>query len=222
METALNDENDMDAQEREETDQEPTNGEDSVVTPSRSRASSAHPSKDSIDVSGGYSFKRWHSVAWDDEGATEDEGGSQDRWDDQDDVRTERDEDKDWDDFIETDAQRRSRTRESSVCARGVVDLYRFTVLPKAAQPKSVGPGARGNPAAPAATTSDNPNSLGHMVEERRLRIDVPHIPEMSVRSKSPPFTSRRPFRSPGASSKGSTMRSLHTARTTPGRSSRS
>ena len=222
METVFNDENDTDAQEREETDPEPTEDEDSVVTPSRSRASLAHPPNDSIDVFDGYSFKPWLSFTCDDEGATEEEGENQDKREDQDDARTEHNEEnKDWD-FIETDAKRRDRARGSSVFARGVVDLYRFAVFQKGASPKSVGSGARGNLTASAAA-NDNPNSSGPMVEERRLRTGVPHIPhipETTVRTKSPPFTSMRPL--PGASSKGSTMRSLHTARTTPGRCSRS
>jgi len=225
METVLNDENDMDTQEREESDQEPTDGEDSVVTPSRSRASSAHPTNDSIDVFGGYSFKQWYSVTCGDGGATGEEGEDQDKLEDQDDVRTERDEeDKDWE-SIETDAEKRGRARGSSVFAPGVVDLYRFSDVQKGASPKSVGAGARGNPMAPPAAANNKFNSPGPVVEERRLRNGVPHIPhipETSSRTKSPPYTSRRPFPSPDASSKGSTMRSLHTARTTPGRCSRS
>jgi serum/glucocorticoid-regulated kinase 2 len=48
---------DMDTdQEREQTDQEPTDGEDSVATPSQSRSSSAHPPNDLVDVFDGYSF----------------------------------------------------------------------------------------------------------------------------------------------------------------------
>jgi len=68
MEPVINDENDMDTdQEREHTDHEPTDGEDSVATPSQSRSSSAHPLDDSVDVFDGYSFKGRHSVIIDDE-----------------------------------------------------------------------------------------------------------------------------------------------------------
>ena len=213
----------MDAQEREESDQEPTDGEDFVVTPSRSRVSSAHPPSDSIDVFGGSSFN-WHSATCDDEDATEEEGGEQDRREDQDDMRTERDEDKDRD-FIGTDAEKHGRSRGRSVLARGVVDLYRFSDVQKSVLPKGVGPGARGDPRAQSAATNNNPNSPGPMVEQRRWRNGIPHISHIhktSSHTKSPPYTPMRPFPSPDASSNGSTMRSLHTARTTPGRSSRS
>ena len=68
MEPVINDENDMDTdQEREQTDQEPTDGEDSVATPSQSRSSSAHPPNDLMDVFDGYSFKGRYSVIIDDE-----------------------------------------------------------------------------------------------------------------------------------------------------------
>ncbi|KAF8264170.1 hypothetical protein EI94DRAFT_1703469 [Lactarius quietus] len=53
--------------EREQTDLEPTDGEDSVATPSQSRSSSAHPPEDLMDVFDGYSFKGRHSVIIDDE-----------------------------------------------------------------------------------------------------------------------------------------------------------
>jgi len=68
MEPVINDENDVDTdQEREQTDHEPTDGEDSVATPSQSRSSSAHPLDDLMDVFDGYSFKGRHSVIIDDE-----------------------------------------------------------------------------------------------------------------------------------------------------------
>ena len=70
MEPVINDENDMDTdqeREREQTDLEPTDGEDSVATPSQSRSSSAHPPDDSVDVFDGYSFKGRNSVIIDDE-----------------------------------------------------------------------------------------------------------------------------------------------------------
>jgi serum/glucocorticoid-regulated kinase 2 len=74
MEPVINDENDMDTdQEREQTDQEPTDGEDSVATPSQSRSSSAHPPEDLMDVFDGYSFKGRHSVIIDDEVLSEEE-----------------------------------------------------------------------------------------------------------------------------------------------------
>ncbi len=65
MEPVIDDENDMDTdQEREQTDQEPTDGEDSVATPSQSRSSLAlaHPPNDLMDVFDGYSFKGRNSV----------------------------------------------------------------------------------------------------------------------------------------------------------------
>jgi len=68
MEPVINDENDMDTdQEREQTDHEPTDGEDSVATPSQSRSSSVHPPEDLMDVFDGYSFKGRHSVIIDNE-----------------------------------------------------------------------------------------------------------------------------------------------------------
>ncbi|KAI0275351.1 hypothetical protein BC834DRAFT_852429 [Gloeopeniophorella convolvens] len=69
MEPVINDENDVDTdQERDQTDQEATDGEDSVATPSQSRSSSVHPPPDDgIDVFDGYSFKGRHSVIIDDE-----------------------------------------------------------------------------------------------------------------------------------------------------------
>jgi serum/glucocorticoid-regulated kinase 2 len=68
MEPVINDDNDMDTdQEREQTDQEPTDGEDSVATPSQSRSSSVHPPNDLMDVFDGYSFKGRHSVIVDNE-----------------------------------------------------------------------------------------------------------------------------------------------------------
>jgi serum/glucocorticoid-regulated kinase 2 len=70
MEPVINDENDMDTdqeREREQTDLEPTDGEDSVATPSQSRSSSAHPLDDLVDVFDGYSFKGRNSVIIDDE-----------------------------------------------------------------------------------------------------------------------------------------------------------
>ncbi|KAI0297577.1 hypothetical protein B0F90DRAFT_1811056 [Multifurca ochricompacta] len=74
MEPVINDENDVDTdQEREQTDQEPTDGEDSVTTPSQSRSSSAHRPDNSVDVFDGYSFKGRHSVIIDDEEESEDE-----------------------------------------------------------------------------------------------------------------------------------------------------
>jgi serum/glucocorticoid-regulated kinase 2 len=72
MEPVINDENDVDTdQEREQTDQEPTDGEDSVATPSQSRSSSAHPPNDLMDVFDGYSFKGRNSVLLDDEDVSE-------------------------------------------------------------------------------------------------------------------------------------------------------
>ncbi|KAH9058266.1 hypothetical protein EDB87DRAFT_1564166 [Lactarius vividus] len=77
MEPVINDENDMDTdqeREREQTDLEPTDGEDSVATPSQSRSSSAHPPDDLVDVFDGYSFKGRHSVIIDDEEEVSEEG----------------------------------------------------------------------------------------------------------------------------------------------------
>jgi serine/threonine protein kinase len=74
MEPVINDENDLDTdQEREQTDQEPTDGEDSVATPSQSRSSSAHPPNDLADVFDGYSFKGRNSILLDDEDVSEEE-----------------------------------------------------------------------------------------------------------------------------------------------------
>ena len=80
MEPVINDENDMDTdQEREQTDQEPTDGEDSVPTPSQSRSSSIHPPNDLMDVFDGYSFKGRNSVLLDDEVSEEEEGEEEDQ-----------------------------------------------------------------------------------------------------------------------------------------------
>ena len=84
MEPVINDENDLDTdQEREQTDQEPTDGEDSVATPSQSRSSSAHPPNDLMDVFDGYSFKGRNSVLIEDEDVSE-EGEEDEEDEDQD------------------------------------------------------------------------------------------------------------------------------------------
>ncbi|RPD82735.1 kinase-like protein [Lentinus tigrinus ALCF2SS1-7] len=71
MEPVINDENEEGA----ETDQDRTDGEDSVTTPSQSRSPSVHPVEDdSVDVFDGYSFKGRHSVILDDE---EEDGGDE-------------------------------------------------------------------------------------------------------------------------------------------------
>lgn len=80
MEPVINDENDMDTdQEREQTDQEPTDGEESVATPSQSRSSSVHPPNDLMDVFDGYSFKGRNSVLLDDEDVSEEEEEEEDQ-----------------------------------------------------------------------------------------------------------------------------------------------
>ncbi|ETW86608.1 hypothetical protein HETIRDRAFT_377172 [Heterobasidion irregulare TC 32-1] len=81
MEPVINDENDLadtDA-EREQTDTDRTDGEDSLTTPSQSRSSSVQPVEDaSVDVFDGYSFKGRHSVILDEEeDEDEDEGGDE-------------------------------------------------------------------------------------------------------------------------------------------------
>ncbi|KAI0042540.1 hypothetical protein FA95DRAFT_559895 [Auriscalpium vulgare] len=86
MEPVINDENeDMETDpdpEREQTDVERTDGEDSSTTPSQSRSSSVHPPiEDSVDVFDGYSFKGRHSVILDDEdgvpeGSSEEDEGT--------------------------------------------------------------------------------------------------------------------------------------------------
>ena len=73
MEPVINDENDMDTDQERQTDLEPTDGEDSVATPSQSHSSSIHPPDDSVDVFDGYSFKGRHSVIIDDEEEVSDE-----------------------------------------------------------------------------------------------------------------------------------------------------
>jgi hypothetical protein len=86
MEPVINDENDLDTdQEREQTDQEPTDGEDSVATPSQSRSSSVHPpTNDLVDVFDGYSFKGRNSVLIDDEDVSEEEEVLEEKEEDQD------------------------------------------------------------------------------------------------------------------------------------------
>jgi len=55
------------------TDQEPTDGENFVATPSQLRSSSAHPPNDLVDVFDGYSFKGRRSVIIDDGGDVSEE-----------------------------------------------------------------------------------------------------------------------------------------------------
>ena len=77
MEPVINDENEEGA----ETDQDRTDGEDSVTTPSQSRSPSVHPVEDdSVDVFDGYSFKGRHSVILDDE---DEDGGDEDEDEDE-------------------------------------------------------------------------------------------------------------------------------------------
>jgi serum/glucocorticoid-regulated kinase 2 len=55
--------NDTDSeQEREQTNQEPTDGKDSITPPTQLRKSSAYSSNDIVDLFDGYSFKGRHSV----------------------------------------------------------------------------------------------------------------------------------------------------------------
>jgi len=69
MGPVINDEDDMDTdQEPQWTDHGPTDGEDSVATPSQLRNSSTHPPNDLVDVFDGYSFEGRHSVIIDDGG----------------------------------------------------------------------------------------------------------------------------------------------------------
>ena len=83
MEPVINDEN----EEGVETDQDRTDGEDSVTTPSQSRSPSVHPVEDdSVDVFDGYSFKGRHSVILDDE---DEDGGDEDEDEDDDELARE-------------------------------------------------------------------------------------------------------------------------------------
>ncbi|KAI0757509.1 hypothetical protein C8Q80DRAFT_1265418 [Daedaleopsis nitida] len=79
MEPVINDENEESA----ETDQEHTDSEDSVTTPSHWRSPSVHPVEDnSVDVFDGYSFKGRHPVILDDKdknGDGEDEEDEKDK-----------------------------------------------------------------------------------------------------------------------------------------------
>ena len=76
MKPVVNDENDLDTdQEREQTDQEQTDGEDFVATPFQSR-SSAHPPNDLVDIFDEYWYEGQHSVIID---ATEKEKEEEDR-----------------------------------------------------------------------------------------------------------------------------------------------
>ena len=70
----INDENNIDTdQEWRRTDQEPTDGEDSVPTLSQLCSSSVHLPNDLTDVFDRYSFKGWSSVH--DEDVSEEEEG---------------------------------------------------------------------------------------------------------------------------------------------------
>ena len=76
MEPVINDEKDMDTdQERKQTDQEPTDREDSVPTLSQSHSSLIHPPNDLMHVFYGYSFKGRNSVLLNDEDFSEEEEG---------------------------------------------------------------------------------------------------------------------------------------------------
>ena len=81
MEPVINDEKDMDTdQEQEQTDQEPTDREDSVPTLSQLHSSLIHPPNDLMHVFYGYSFKGWNSVLLNDKDVSEEEGeGAEDQ-----------------------------------------------------------------------------------------------------------------------------------------------
>ncbi|KAI0066631.1 hypothetical protein BV25DRAFT_1412135 [Artomyces pyxidatus] len=80
MEPVINDDDGMDTDgERDQTDVERTDGEDSVATPSQSRSSSVHPPlDDSVDVFDGYSFKGRNSVILDDDDVPEESSEEED------------------------------------------------------------------------------------------------------------------------------------------------
>ncbi|KAL4068951.1 hypothetical protein V8B97DRAFT_1918412 [Scleroderma yunnanense] len=90
MEPILDDPNEHDQtdtdQDRDQTDAEPTDGEDAYPTPSHSRSPSVHPNGDNtVDVFDGYSFKGRYSVLVDD-GEQEGSGDSGEEETDEDDL----------------------------------------------------------------------------------------------------------------------------------------
>lgn len=89
MEPILDDPNEHEQtdtdQDRDQTDAEPTDGEDAYPTPSHSRSPSVHPNGDhAVDVFDGYSFKGRYSVLVDEE--PEDSGDSGEEGTDEDDL----------------------------------------------------------------------------------------------------------------------------------------
>jgi hypothetical protein len=211
MEAVINDENDTDTdQEREQTDQESTDGEDSITTPSQSRSSSAHPPNDLVDVFDGYSFDSQPAIITEDDGDVSEEDDQEEEEDlsdtnDEDEVRTER-----------------SGVRGNNLFAPGVIDLYRVAVIPRDSTLNCVGPGVTGDSEGLSAAI-DGPNSPSPIAEERRGSIGAlhfPRTPETFLHPQSPPSTPTRSSLSPRAlfrttsSATISTMRSLYSART--------
>ena len=154
----------------------------------------------------------------------------------EDDVRTERDDDDDWD-FIEADGEERNGARGNSLFARGVVDRYRLAVFRKGSTPNrstTTNDTARLSAAAAAATTNTtngNSGSPSPTAKERRGRTAaLPFRRKTFLRAKSPPSTSTRSSQSAGksftmmsdrsASATVSSISSPQSARTTLGQPS--
>ncbi|KAI9429615.1 hypothetical protein BJY52DRAFT_1352429 [Lactarius psammicola] len=139
----------------------------------------------------------------------------------EDDVRTERDDDDEWD-FIEADGEERNGARGTSLFARGVVDRYRLAVFRKGSTPNRTTPS---DAAARLSATTNGSGSPSPTTKDRRGRTGaLPFGRKTFLRAKSPPSTSTRSSRSAGksftmsersASATISTISSPQSARTT-------
>ncbi|KAI9434268.1 hypothetical protein BJY52DRAFT_1231244 [Lactarius psammicola] len=110
------------------------------------------------------------------------------------DVRTERDDDDEWD-FIEADGEERNGT---SLFARGVVDRYRLAVFRKGSTPNRTTPS---DAAARLSATTNGSGSPSPTTKDRRGRTGaLPFGRKTFLRAKSPPSTSTRSSRSAGKS----------------------
>jgi hypothetical protein len=245
MKPVINDENDMDTdQEREQIDEEPTDGEDSVATPSQSRSSSAQSPDDLMDLFDGYSFKGRHSVIIEDEGEEDlgatgrsilaepngtsvadtvvsighEESSPEPKTPEAlagGEIRTERDEEgEDWD-FINTD-DKRLDVQGKSLFAHGFIDRYRLA---------DIGPGAIDNSTG-AINIADSPSPMAkqrwgfiNALPFRSTTKTFPRSESLLSASTQSSLSRGRFFRISDRFSRStiSTMHSLHTARTTLG-----
>ena len=121
----------------------------------------------------------------------------------EDDVRTERDDDDDWN-FIEADGfEERNGARGTSLFARGAVDRYRLSVFRKVSTPNrstTTNLTSRLSAAAAATATNGGPGSPSPTPKEHRGRTAaLPFRRKTFLRAKSPPSTSTRSSQSASA-----------------------